>query len=83
VDSKIDLVEYLVVKYPQHMNTSCTTAVLLDNKADVNARGHNSWTPIHYVSERSCLPATPYNIPQLLPYVSRLLLEQGADVAET
>jgi hypothetical protein len=33
--------------------------VLVDYKADVDAQGHNSWTPIHYVPEGSCLPHTP------------------------
>jgi hypothetical protein len=53
--------------------------VLLDYHADANARGFDNWTPIHYVSEGSRLPATTRNIPQL-PDVAQLLLENGADV---
>ena len=114
------LVEHLVVKYPQHVNTSCgsyvtplidalsgrhfqiakflhhngaqadvrgrdgetalTSAawygglelvrVLLDCKADVNAKVSGGWTPIHYVSQG----------PQLLSDVAQLLLEHCADV---
>ena len=121
-----DLVEHLVVKYPQHVNTSGghfvsplvaalerrhfrivellhrdgahvdvhgtngTTAldsaarfgdlevvqVLLDHKADVNARDNSGWTPILSLSYGH----RHLNIPQLWPDVAQLLLKYGADV---
>jgi ankyrin repeat protein len=124
-----DLVEHLVIKYPQHVNTRgghlitplvaalarrhIQTAellfhngadvdvrggdppqtplhsaawyadfemvrVLLNLKADVNARCDTGWTPIHCVSQgfqNSYIPS----VYQSLPDVARLLLEHGAD----
>ena len=52
--------------------------VLLDYKADVNARNENGWTPIHDVSAGT--HNILHNIPQSRPDVTRLLLEHGADV---
>ena len=127
-----DLVEHLIVKYPQHVNTSsgryvtplgaalagrhfqtakllrdngahvnihgnggetmlCSAAfygdlemvqVLLNLKADVNDRGFDNWTAIHNVSEGPEITFTDisFDNPQLLPDVTRLLLEHGADV---
>ncbi len=121
-----DLVEHLVVKYPQQVNTRSgwyvtplvaalagghsqtaeflhhngahvnvngsagvtplnsaawfgdleMVQVLLDYKADVNARSDYSWTALHEASE-GCHIAC--NIPRF-PDVSRLLLEHGADL---
>ena len=54
--------------------------VLLDYKADVNARDGNNWTPIHTVSRGCFYPKPLLNIPQLWPDVARLLLGCGLDV---
>ena len=125
-----DLVEHLIIKYPQHVNnrggyyvsplaaalagrhfrtakllhrdgahvdicgnikrTPLGSAayygdlemvqILLDYKADVNARNHFNWTPIHFLSCGSRSRIAHLNIPQLWPDVARLLLEHGADV---
>jgi hypothetical protein len=124
-----DLVEHLLIKYPQHVNTCggyymtplvaalarrhFQTAgllrhsgadlevrfeggntplksaawtgdfemvrVLLNYKADVNARSDAGWAPIHAVSEGFQISVIPNNC-QSLPDVARLLLEHGADV---
>ena len=51
--------------------------VLLNYKADVNARSDLGWTPIHYVSLGfSVIP----DMCQSFPDVARLLLKHGADV---
>ena len=123
-----NLVEHLVVKYPQHVNISggqyvtpvvaalagrhFQTAkllrqngadanvlgnygktplhstvsygdlemiqVLLDYKADVNARDLSSWTPMHYLSQGFLHPAWLRDAPQLSD-AARLLLERGVD----
>ena len=123
-----DLVEHLIVKYPQHVDSigGCYVTplvaalagrhfqiakllhhdgadinargdekrtplfsaarygdlemvqVLLDYKADVNARSVYDWAPIHDVSAGTA--AILHNIPQSRPDVTRLLLEHGADV---
>ncbi len=55
--------------------------VLLNCKADVNARSSKGLTPIHYVSRGSGFRLSKIpNICQSLPVVARLLLEHGADV---
>jgi len=122
-----DLVEHLVIKYPQQVSTSSgwyatplvaalagghsqtakllhhngahvnvdgddgvtplnsaawygdleMVQVLLDYKADVNARSDYSWTALHEASE-GC-DFAPSNIPRF-PDVARLLLEHGADL---
>jgi ankyrin repeat protein len=124
-----DLVERLVIKYPQHVNTRCGRFVtplvaalsrrhfqtaellrhngadvdvrgkvgrtplhsaawygdlemvrlLLNYKADVNARCDKGWPLIHYASEGFQGSVIP-NICQSSPDVVRLLLEHGADV---
>jgi ankyrin repeat protein len=124
-----DLVEHLVIKHPQHVNTRggyfltpliaalarrhFQTAgllrhngadvevhfeggntllnpaawtgdfemvrVLLNYKADVNARSDAGWTPIHAVSQGHQGTVIP-NVYQSLGDVARLLLEHGADV---
>ena len=127
-----DLVEHLVVKYPQHVNTSggqyvtplvaalagrhfqtvkllhdmgahinvhgngrettlCSAAfygdlemvqVLLSLNVDVHGRGFDNWAPIHNASA-GCDPmfsGMSFDNPQLLPDVTRLLLEHGADI---
>jgi cytohesin len=51
--------------------------VLIDYKADINARTKNNWTPLHEASEGRSI--STQNIPRL-PDVARLLLERGADV---
>ena len=53
--------------------------VLLNYKADVNARTNMGWTTIHYVSH-GCQGSVIPNICQSLPDVARLLLEHGADM---
>jgi ankyrin repeat protein len=50
--------------------------VLLDYKADINARSKGNWTPLHYASDGSF---SRRNI-RRLPDVAQLLLEHGADV---
>jgi ankyrin repeat protein len=130
-----DLVEHLVMRYPQHVNASGgyyvtplvaalagrhfqivkflrhkgahvdvrdehlgtplfsaawngdleMVWVLLDYKADVNARNRFNWTPTHAVLQGSFYlrdSAPSNNIPQLqlLPAVARSLLEHGAEV---
>ena len=127
-----DLVEHLVVKYPQDVNTSggkhetpliaalagrhfqiakhlfhngahvdvrdCdgTTLlhlatwygdlemvqVLLDFNADANTRGPNNWTPIHELPKGSQFFDRPGHKPQMLPDISRLLLEHGVEMAK-
>ena len=52
--------------------------VLLDYKANVNAWNDIGWAPIHDVSAGTS--TLLHNIPQSRPDVTRLLLENGADV---
>jgi ankyrin repeat protein len=52
--------------------------VLLDNKADVNARNIFNWTPMHHVA-RGPNGYGRLSTPQLFPDVARLLLEHDAD----
>ena len=127
-----DLVEHLVAKYPQHVNTRGghymtplfaamagrhlqtvkllrhngaevnvhrddgrtplfsaawygdleLVRVLLDYNADVYALDLENWTAIHGASHGpfSSFPVTPHYGPRLLPDVTRLLLEHGADI---
>ena len=127
-----DLVEHLVVKYPQHVNTRGghymtplfaamagrhlqtvkllrhngaevnvhrddgetplhsaawygdleLVRILLDYNVDVYALNLGNWTAIHEVSHGpfSDFPVTPHYGPRLLPDVTRLLLEHGADI---
>jgi ankyrin repeat protein len=127
-----DLVEHLVVKYPQHVNTRGghyvtplfaalsrrhfrtvehlrhngadvnvhgnygktpllsaswygdleVVRVLLDCKVDVNPRGFENWTALHYVSHG---PHSEWTLPshcgpQWLPDIARLLVERVSDV---
>ena len=53
--------------------------VLLNYRADVNARSDGGWTPIHHVSQGHQDTVIP-NVYQSLGDVARLLLEHGADV---
>jgi len=53
--------------------------VLLNYKADVNARSDMGWTAIHFVSQGHQGSVIP-NVYQSLPDVARSLLEHGADV---
>ena len=54
--------------------------VLLDYEADVNARGHDEWTPLHLVTQGIDSFGILQHGPQMLADVARLLLEHGADV---
>ena len=54
--------------------------VLLDYKADVNARGFDNWAPLHMVSQGVQFFGILRHNPQMLADVARLLLEHGADV---
>ena len=125
-----DLVQHLVAKYPQHVNTrggkygrplvaalagrhlqtarhllhngahvdvrdydECTplndavlygdfemVQLLLDFKADVNARNTRNETPIHRLSGGSSSFNVPHSGPQMLADIARLLVEHGADL---
>ena len=54
--------------------------LLLDYKADANARSLRKFTPIHVVPEGSQSLDVFHHSPQMLADVARLLLEHGADV---
>ena len=54
--------------------------VLLHCKADANARGRSNRTPLLNESQRSRLPVAPHNLSQLVPNVTRLSLEHGANL---
>ena len=54
--------------------------VLLEYKADVNARNRRNATPIHRVPEGFWFFDIPHHGPQMLVDIARLLLERGADL---
>ena len=70
-----------VQRIPLHSAAWCRdfemVQVLLDYRADANARSSDNWTPLHDASEGS--GGSSHNIHQF-PNIVRLLLEHGADV---
>ena len=57
-----------------------TVQVLLDYKADANARGSDSWAPLHLVPQGYGSFGILQHGPQMLGDVALILLEHGADV---